>query len=96
MNANIGFADCFAIKTQLNTTVFPGQTLVEIVDGKRLLIEYHRGLLSYRKEEIVIKARLGLITVLGQGMRIESMRSQQIILTGDIHSVMLGKGVNTL
>lgn len=71
----------------VNTAVC--QTIIEIVGEKRVLIENHRGIITYGKEEIVIKVMNGSVLVCGSSLEIIHMTKDKLVITGIIHSISL-------
>ena len=70
----------------------PGQTLVEILEDKRVLIEHHRGITQYTKEQIQIRVKFGVICVHGEGLSLCRMTGNQLVITGRIDSLTLLRG----
>lgn len=69
----------------------PGTTLVELVGSKRVLIENHKGVISYDKEKICVRSTYGCLNVLGNELLLASMSKQQLVITGCISCVSLCK-----
>jgi len=65
------------------------QTIVEIAGHRRVLIENHRGIITYGKEKIIIKVKYGSLSVCGQGMEILHMSKEQLVISGTICNVTL-------
>lgn len=65
------------------------QTLVEVVETRRLLIEYHRGIMSYGTQEIVVGASFGRIRVTGEGLRLCCMSREQLFIAGQLQGITL-------
>ena len=57
------------------------------VGGKRMLIENHRGLLSYSDNAVEIMTESGKISVLGSGFIIRTMTKSNLLIYGDFRSV---------
>lgn len=92
MRESIGAKDSFALHTQLTSEVLPGQFLVELIAGNRLLVEYHKGLVSFDNERIVVKVRRGSVVILGSGMTVDRMLKQQVWISGSIQSINFERG----
>ena len=65
----------------------PGVPLVEICNGRRVLIENHQGVVAYQRNEINIKARGGYIYVCGDDLQLIRMSRCQLVITGVISGV---------
>ena len=69
--------------------VFPGQTLVEIVDDRRVLIENHRGVREYGHEKICVQVSYGMLQVCGQALHLRCMTRSQLVISGCIRGISL-------
>lgn len=67
----------------------PGQPLAELAGDRRLLIEHHRGVTQYSREQICIKVAYGYIQVIGNCLELSRMTAQQLVITGQIHQITL-------
>lgn len=75
------------------TAVLPVSSLVEICGSKRVLIENHRGIVSYGCNEIRVNVKDGQICVAGESLMISKMSKEKLVIIGKIHCVkMLGRG----
>ncbi len=70
----------------------PGQPLVELAGDRRVLIENHRGVTEYGREQIRVRVRYGQILVCGGGMELARMTKEQLVIAGRIDSVTLIRG----
>ena len=77
---------------ELPRETLPWQTVTEIVDNKRVIIENHRGIIVYSSEKIVIKLTDGSLCVIGNNLCVAYMSKQQLIINGTIQSINLTKG----
>ena len=67
--------------------------IVEILGTQRVLIENHFGIMSYSREQILVKVRFGCIRVCGSGLEILCMSREQLVIRGKICGVFLvGRG----
>ena len=82
-------ADRFSLAADLAGESGPRQPLVEIFDTCRLIVENHRGIISYDSLEIGVKVTYGCVHVRGQKLQIMKMTDEQLVITGVIESVML-------
>lgn len=67
----------------------PGQPLVEICGGKRVLIENHRGVSRYSEDGISIRVSYGEVMIGGRGLKLARMTKQQLVICGFIEAVTL-------
>ena len=67
----------------------PGLPLVEIAGQGRVLIENHRGVCGYGREQINIRVKFGEIAVRGCGLELARMTREQLVITGRVESVNL-------
>lgn len=65
------------------------KTLLEILGTNRLIVEHHRGIVSYGPEELLIRATYGLLRIQGRELCIRCIRQGQLCVTGAIASVQL-------
>ena len=67
----------------------PGQPLAELAGDRRLLIEHHRGVSQYSREQICIKVSYGQLQVCGNCLELSRMTAQQLVITGQIRQITL-------
>ncbi len=67
----------------------PGKPLIEIVGNRSVLIENHGGVLSYSKEQVTIKTRIGCTCICGTGLVLTKMSKEQLRICGYISKVEL-------
>ena len=79
---------------QLSTgcSAVPGVPLIEILADQRVLIENHRGVHRYTREQICIKSTLGMIRIDGKKLFLEKMSKDQLTIIGKIDTVSLCRG----
>jgi sporulation protein YqfC len=65
------------------------QSLVEICGGHRVLIEHHVGIGEYSGKVVCVKVPSGAVEVCGNNLEICKMTADQLIITGDIHTINL-------
>ena len=75
--------------SQLYGESMPGQTIIEIVDDRRVLIERHEGVVEYGTQRIQVLAKYGAICIMGCGLQLKHMTKQQMIVCGQIDSVQI-------
>ncbi len=93
MHKNAGILDKLALAADLPGETVPGQSLVEILGDRRVLLENHCGVTKYSETNICVKVRYGQIQISGCGLRLMKMTKQQIIVCGRIDAVALFRGV---
>ena len=67
----------------------PGLPLIEIAGHGRVLIENHRGVIGYSREEIRIRVNYGEIAVSGSCLELNRMSREVLVITGNITCVSL-------
>lgn len=65
-------------------TALSPRTLAEVYGMERLLVEQHRGIVSYGTESIRIRATYGFLTVEGVDLRLCCMSRSQLVIRGRI------------
>lgn len=68
---------------------FPGQSLLELVGDRRVLIENHCGVTQYSRSRIGVKVRFGVLLVCGCDLELARMTRDQLVITGRIGSITL-------
>ena len=71
----------------------PGMPLVEIAGQGRVLIENHRGVCCYGREQIRIRVSFGEISVTGCRLELARMSREAVVITGRIDTVSLHREV---
>ena len=66
-----------------------GLPLVEIAGDSRVLVERHRGVLAYDNRKICIRLNFGILQVCGCDLSIAHMTKAQLVITGQIQTVVL-------
>ena len=61
----------------------------ELTGSRELLMENHKGILSYGGEEIHISGGKLVVKVRGSGLELRSMNASQLLITGVITAVEL-------
>lgn len=67
----------------------PGQTVVELSDDRRALIENHNGISEYGRDKICVRVRYGRVEIRGCGLEIAKMTREQVVIMGRIQSIAL-------
>ena len=66
-----------------------GETLVEVLGHRRVLIENHCGITQYGGCRICVKVKYGSIYIAGKGLKLSLMTKDQLIISGCIESLNL-------
>ncbi|MBR4864664.1 MAG: YabP/YqfC family sporulation protein [Oscillospiraceae bacterium] len=82
----------FMFGEELPGESMPWQTVTELIDNTRVLIENHRGIIAYSCEKILIKLPTGHLCVTGCDLCVACMSRQQLIIKGTILSITVTKG----
>ncbi len=70
----------------------PGQTLVELLGDRRVLIEHHKGVTEYRRDRIQIRVKYGTICLCGSDLHLCRMTGNQLVIVGRIDAITLLRG----
>ncbi len=63
--------------------------LVEIAGDCRVLIERHKGVLGYDDKNVWVRLSIGRLQICGCCLKIVHMTKSQLVVSGQIHGVML-------
>jgi len=74
---------------ELSAESMPRESLVELIAGRRALIEHHYGISQYSREAIHVKVRNGEIHVIGKRLALVQMTQERLIITGEIACVQM-------
>lgn len=74
---------------QIDAQALPGLPLVELAGQNRVLIENHRGVCAYGREQISVRVSYGEVNVRGCGLELAKMSREQLVITGRIDAVAL-------
>ena len=72
--------------------VWPGVTLIELMEDSRLLVENHFGVAEYSQEKMRINTTFGQVIICGSNLDLQRMTKDQLIIRGNIQSVQTVKG----
>ena len=67
----------------------PGQPIIEITGGRRVLIENHQGVAAYGSERILVHVKFGSVSICGCNLEMIHMTKEQLVIYGRIDSVGL-------
>lgn len=77
---------------ELDQEPLPGRSIIEICGDSRVLIENHRGVRIYGREEICIRTSFGEVSIRGCGLELSKMTRQQLVVRGRIDGACLKRG----
>lgn len=66
-----------------------GVPKLELVGGRELRLENHRGILAYGPEEIHVSGGAYLIKITGEGLELRAMTGLELLITGRIVQIAL-------
>ena len=69
--------------------VIAGLPRIELTGDRELLMEHHRGILSYGDQEIHISGGKLIVKVRGSGLELRAMNGEELLITGFITGVDL-------
>ena len=78
-------------KMEIPAVPMTGSALIEIAGDRRVLIENHRGIVSYDHCRIVVRVPSGCVCVMGSGLCVVMMDRAQLIIGGKIKNVSLAE-----
>lgn len=70
----------------------PGNSLVEVVGRKRVLIEFHFGICAYSRCEICVRIKPGVVRICGTELELLRITKQQLVVCGKIDSICFDDG----
>jgi len=65
---------------------------ISAVGGKTLMVENHRGILAYESERVLLATRCGAIEITGENLRLSQVRTDALVVQGEIRHVELPCG----
>lgn len=81
--------DRLAETAEMPGEVLPGQSVLELLGDKRILIERHGGVVQYSPEKIGIKLKFGTVFVCGCALELIHMTQGQLVIQGRIDTITL-------
>ena len=67
----------------------PHQTIIEIVEDKRVLIENHQGVIAYGREKIIVKVLFGHVCICGKQLELMQITKDHLVILGRIEAVTM-------
>lgn len=80
-------AEALAEMLALPEDALLGAAKVTVTAGKRLLVENHRGVLSYGDAQIIVRLPRGKLSVSGSTLSLLVMTSEQLLIGGRIQTL---------
>jgi sporulation protein YqfC len=74
-------------RLDLPGNILAGMSRMEIIGSGTLLLEQHKGILSYGTEEIHIGVSDGVVKIKGTELMLRAMDAQALLVTGQLSSV---------
>lgn len=84
--------DVYKRKTGFSSTPFSPTPLTEVADNKRVLMEYHHGIISFSTNEIRISVRNGYNCVEGKSLELLCISKEKVVISGQIECIRFYRG----
>ena len=75
--------------TELPKTLVSDVPFITLTGNMQLVVENHRGLRCCSPQRMVVASAHGLLTILGEGLLVEILTRDELVVKGEIHQVML-------
>ena len=89
MQRSTKWMERLALKTEMEQEILPGQSLVEILGDRRVLIEHHKGVTVFACDEICVRLKFGILQICGHQLEMEKMSNEMLVITGRIDSLRI-------
>lgn len=76
-----------ARRTDLPAEVVAGAPKVTVTGGDRVLVENHKGILSYTEDQVEVSCGHGRVRVRGTALLLRAMDEEMLLITGKISGV---------
>lgn len=73
-------------RMELPAEAVVGAAKLTVTDGRRILVENHRGLLEYGAEQIRVSTGRGQIILRGSGLTLGAMNGSELLIRGRLQS----------
>ena len=67
--------------------------LLEMYGCRRVLIEWHQGVVSYDTQQVHVKTGVGILCVTGEGLQLCRMCREQLVITGKITDISVKRSL---
>jgi len=81
--------DRAADKFDLPADALGDQPRVIVTGSRHVLVDNHKGLLDYGREEIAVAGKRVAIKIIGANLELRAMNTEALLVTGDIFRVEL-------
>lgn len=92
MKRRSGWIERLAEQTDMHDELFPAQPLVELLGDGRVLIEHHKGVTAYGRNEICVRMKYGTLQICGCSLELSQMSAHQLVITGRIDGMKIERG----
>lgn len=89
MTPDYSWMQRLADHAELPEEILPGQTILELIGDRRVLIEGHGGVSVYSDEEICVKVKYGIAKIVGRNLKLSQMTVHKLIICGNISEIHL-------
>lgn len=76
----------------LEEEMLPGQSVVELLGDNRVLIENHRRIMEYEREQMCIRVSFGSVRILGCNLQLRHVTGRKLLITGNVERIELHRG----
>ena len=91
MEQGMGWIRRLAERTDGWTDAVPGLPVVEIAGDRRILIENHRGVTQYGRDNICVNVAFGQLMISGSCLELIKMTKGQLVICGRIDQLTLSR-----
>ena len=74
-------------RLDLRSEPLPGVPVTELWGDNRILVENHRGVVSYTQEEIRVRVSYGILAIRGEKLGLLLMTRDQLIISGKMEGL---------
>jgi len=72
--------------------IWPGVTLIELVEDSRILIENHFGVAEYSPVRMRINTTYGQVIIYGRCLDLQRMTKDQLVIRGTVNCIKTVRG----
>ena len=83
--------NAIAEKREITDSPVIPRPIIEVCGDRRVLVEHHRGVLSFSDDHIDVRVSFGAVHICGESLFIHCMTKFQIVIKGQIRSVTLNR-----
>ena len=74
-------------KLSIPEGILNDDSVIEIINNKKVKIENHKGIFRYSSKEIVVKTNCSKVSVMGDELNIIAYITQEIVISGNISAI---------